>query len=171
LYLPISWHVPGRCSLKSSSVPDSMKHYAFRDAEFTSAREKGLVLKAWVRFLKSGLRWEHFSDRLYKHLINHCSFIAYYNRNKFYAMYFTNGEGTLRFLSQFDKRGECRSVEYGESWWCNRGDYEDVNGAMIEEGSRYIPALLEQASAKVKAADLAEARRLSAKHGFEIQPG
>jgi hypothetical protein len=51
-----------------------MKQYAFSDAEFLSAREKLLVLKAWVRFLKNGLRWEDFSDRLYKHLINHCSF-------------------------------------------------------------------------------------------------
>ena len=87
-----------------------MKQYAFNGAQFLSAREKALVLKAWVRFLKNGLRWEDFSDRLYTHLINHCSFIAYYNRTKFYAMYFTNGEGTMRFLSQFDKRGECRSV-------------------------------------------------------------
>src|SRR5207245_10219143 len=61
----------------SSSVPDSMKQYAFRDAEFMSAREKALVLKAWVRFLKNGLREEDFSDRLYTHLINHCSFIAH----------------------------------------------------------------------------------------------
>ena len=39
---------------------------------------------------------------------------------------------------------------------------------MIEEASQY---LLEQASAKAKEADLTEARRLAAKHGFEIQQG
>jgi hypothetical protein len=120
-----------------------MKQYAFRDAEFMSAREKALVLKAWVRFLKNGLRGEDFSDRLYKHLTLHCSFIAHYNRAGFYTTYFENGEDTTRFLSQFDKRGECRSVEYGGSWWLN-GDYEDLTRAMIEEASRYIPALMEQ---------------------------
>jgi len=145
-----------------------MKQYAFRDAEYMSAREKALVQKAWVRFLKNGLRGEDFSDRLYAHLINYSSFIAHYDRAGFYATYFENGEDTMRFLAQFDKRGECRSVEYGASWWLN-GDYEDLNRAMIEEASRCIPALLEQASAKAKETDLAEARRLAAKHGFEIQ--
>jgi indole-3-glycerol phosphate synthase len=146
-----------------------MKQYAFRDAEFMSAREKALVLKAWVRFLKNGLRWEDFSDRLYKHLSLHCSFIAHYNRAGFYATYFENGEDTTRFLSQFDKRGECRSVEYGGSWF--DGEYEDLRIAMVEEASEYIPTLIDQASGKAKAADLAEVRRLASKHGFKIQQG
>jgi len=147
-----------------------MKQYAFGDAQFMSAREKLLVLKAWVRFLKNGLRREDFSDRLYKHLTNHCSFIAHYDRAGFYATYFENGEDTTRFLSQFDKCGDCLSVEYGASWWLH-GDYEDVNGAMIEEASWYIPALMEQAAVKAREADLAEARRLAARHGFEVQQG
>ena len=147
-----------------------MKQYAFNDAQFLSAREKALVLKAWVRFLKNGLRWEDFSDRLFTHLSLHCSFIAHYNRAGFYATYFENGEDTMRFLSQFDKRGDCLSVEYGATWWLH-GDNEDVNEAMIEEASAYIPTLIEQASDQAKAADLAEAQRLAAKHGFEIQQG
>jgi hypothetical protein len=146
-----------------------MKQYAFSDSEFMSAREKALVLKAWVRFLKNGLRQEDFSDRLYKHLINHCGFIAHYSLAGYYATYFENGDDTTRFLSQFDKGGECHSVEYGGSWF--DGEYEDLNRAMIEEASGYIPTLMEQASGKAKEADLAEARRLAAKHGFEIQQG
>ena len=141
-----------------------MKQYAFSDAEFMSAREKALVLKAWVRFLKNGLRLEDFTDRLYQHLHLHCSFIAHYNRAGFYATYFENGEDTTRFLSQFDKRGDCLSIEYGASWWLH-GDNEDVNAAMIEEASAYIPTLMDQASGKAKEADLAEAQRLAAKHG------
>ena len=39
---------------------------------------------------------------------------------------------------------------------------------MIEEASGYIPALEEQALAGARDADLAEARRLAAKHGFEV---
>jgi hypothetical protein len=147
-----------------------MKQYAFSDAQFMSAREKALVQKAWVRFLKNGLREEDFSDRLYTHLMLHCSFIAHYDRVGFYATYFENGADTKRFLAQFDKRGESHSVEYGGSWWLN-GDFEDVNRAMIEEASMYIPTLMEQASGKAKEADLAEARRLAAKHGFQVQQG
>ena len=141
--------------------------YAFRDARFLSAREKALVLKAWVRFLKRGLCLEDFTKRLYEHLHLHCSFIAHYNRVGFYAEYFENGEDTVRFLSQFDKRGDCRSVEYGHTLWLP-GDYEDLNRVMVEEASTYVPALLEDAHTAQRQADLAEARRLAAKHGLEL---
>ena len=144
-----------------------MKQYAFRDAEFLIAREKALVLKAWVRFLKNGLREEDFSDRLYTHLINHCSFIAHYNRAGFYAEYFERGEDTAQFLSQFDARGECRSVEYGWTLWL-QGDYADLNQAMIDEGTKYIPSLMEKARQSGRDADLAEARRLLGKHGLQL---
>lgn len=92
-----------------------MKH-SFRDAPFMSGREKALVLKAWVRFLRRGLRDADFSGRLYRHLINHCSFIAYYDRAGFYDTYFAAGEDAARFLSQFDARGGCSSVEYGNDF-------------------------------------------------------
>jgi hypothetical protein len=45
-----------------------MTQYQFRDTEFMTAREKELVLRAWVRFLEQGLRFEDFSRRLYEHL-------------------------------------------------------------------------------------------------------
>ena len=144
-----------------------MTQYQFREAEFMSAREKELVLKAWVRFLKHGLRLEDFSRRLYEHLHLHCQFIAHYNRAGFYQTYFENGEDTLRFLSQFDKRGECRSVEYGMISW-REGAYEDLARAMIEEASAYLPALSGTAQAEQRNADIAEAKRLLAKHGHEF---
>ncbi len=87
-----------------------MKKYEFRDVEFMSAREKELVLKAWVRFVRNGLRFEDFTRRLYEHLHLHCGFIAHYDRAGFYRTYFENEEETVLFLSQFDKRGESRSV-------------------------------------------------------------
>jgi len=134
-----------------------MKQYAFNGAQFLSAREKALVLKAWVRFLKNGLRWEDFSDRLYTHLSLHCSFIAHHNRAEFYATYFENGEDTSAVIACPSSMGH--------------RDNEDVNEAMIEEASAYIPALLGQASGKAKETDLAEAQRLAAKHDFKIQQG
>ena len=144
-----------------------MTQYQFRDTEFMSAREQELVLKAWVRFMRKGLRFEDFSRRLYEHLHLHCQFIAHYDRAGFYRTYFANGEDTLRFLSQFDQRGECRSVEYGMRSLLD-GDYGDLAKAMIEEASPYIPALGEHAQAQQREADLAEARRLLAKHGREL---
>jgi hypothetical protein len=144
-----------------------MKQYRFRDAEFMSAREKELVLKSWVRFLKHGMRYEDFSRRLYEHLHLHCHFIAHYDQAVFYQTYFSNGEDTVLFLSQFDKRGECRSVEYGGSSWLV-GEYEDLARAMVEEASTYIPELLEKAQAKQRKSDIEEAHRLLAKQGHEL---
>ena len=140
--------------------------YTFRDGEFMSGRDKQSVLVAWIRFLKGGLRRADFIQRLYVHLSLHCSFIAHYSRAGFYAEYFERGEDTARFLSQFDKRGECRSVEYGGTWWL-QGEYADLNGAMVEEAAVFIPALVESARAARRAADIAEAQRLLAKHGLQ----
>jgi hypothetical protein len=145
-----------------------MKKYEFRDVEFMSAREKELVLKAWVRFLKKGLMLKDFSNRLYEHLSLHCQFIAHYDRAGFHRTYFEKGEDTVRFLSQFDKRGECRSIEYGMTSWLG-GNYGDLARAMIEEASPYIPKLIEDAQARQREADLAEARKLLAKHGHELR--
>jgi hypothetical protein len=142
-----------------------MEHI-FRDAEFMSARDKQLVLKAWVRFLKNGLRFENFPKRLYEHLHLHRSFIAHYNLAGFYAEYFENGQDTVRFLSQFDSRGECRSVEYGGPWRQSR-ESADLNEAMLEEGSRFIPALIEEAQTAQRDADIAVAHMLLAKHGLQ----
>jgi len=147
---------------------DAMQTHTFRNSPFMSARDKELVLKAWVRFLKHGLRWEDFNDRLYNHLHLHCSFIAHYNRLGFYETYFESGEDTVRFLSQFDKRGECRSVEYGVGGWSNE-EYEDLAQAMIEEAAAYVPELMRTAAKKERNDDIAEAKRLLAKHGLTAE--
>ncbi len=140
-----------------------MTKHEFRASEFMTIREKELVLKTWLRFLGNGLRFKDFTDRLYKHLHLHCGFIAHYDRPGFYETYFENGEDTVRFLSRFDKRENLQSVGYGGS-----GEYEDLARAMIEEGAAFIPKLMEAARAKQRAADLAEAQRLLAKHGVEV---
>lgn len=140
--------------------------FRFCDSKFMSAREKDLVLNAWVRFLERGLRFDDFSDRLYKHLTLHCSFIAHYDRRGFYDTYFNRGEDTILFLSQF--HGKCRSVEYGGSSWFG-GDCEDLNGAMIDKATRYIPPLIETALDRQREADISAAEELLAKHGIELK--
>jgi len=148
----------------------------FQDSEFMTAEEKQLVLKQWLTFLKHGCKWEHFTKRLYHHLIQHCSFIAHYDRSGFYADYFETGDDRAKFLSQFDKRKAApfsgrnipRSVEYGTIYWAE-DDYADINLAMIEAASGYIPALLKESAIQQRAADIAEAKALLAKHGIALE--
>ena len=141
--------------------------YTFRKVEFMSVRDKQLVLKGWVRFLKGGLRFADFTSRLYEHLHLNCSFIAHFSQSGFYATYFEHGEDTVKFLSQFDKRGDGQAVELGGSWWLEGGDCDDLNKAMVEEGVKFIPTLIEKAQAEQQDADVAHARALLAKHGLK----
>ena len=90
--------------------------HAFTNEKFMSMEEKHTVLKAWERFLRGGLKWTQFTKALYHHLNQHCSFIAHYNRASFYSVYFERPTSIRTFLSQFDNRGPCKSVEYGWNW-------------------------------------------------------
>ena len=140
---------------------------AMSDTRFMSAKEKERVLKQWGTFLKHGCRREHFTKTLYDHLNQHCSFIAHYDRGGFYATYFENGDDTAHFLTQFDKRGDCQSVEYGGTGWM-KGEYSDVNRAMVEVAAQCAPQLMEQALQKQRTADIITARALLAKHGITV---
>jgi hypothetical protein len=109
-----------------------------KDGYFQSGREKALVLRDWERFLpvlKENDPLEHiyqrFTDRLYKHLTLHCSYIAHYDRNGFIGTYFTDPEDTPKFLQQFDKDKDHASYEYGMTYWLT-GDSEDINEAMCD---------------------------------------
>lgn len=108
------------------------------DAKFMTATEKELVLKQWTTFVKHGFKFEHFTDRIYKHLTLHCSFIAHFNRLGFYETYFIDHEDTLRFLGQFDKDRGCNSVEYGGDYWINHPEMSDLNQALIGAVEPYL---------------------------------
>lgn len=144
-----------------------------QDTKFMSARDKELVLQAWERFLKNGLRPEDFTQRLYDHLIQHCSFIAHYDRGGFYGTYFRCGEATAHFLSQFDKSkagpgGVPKSIEYGMTYWATNEEYADINQAMVEVATQYIPLLTHRAAHAQKEADIQQARALLRRQGIEI---
>ncbi len=109
----------------------------FTDAKFTSAKDKRLTLKAWITFLKRGLKRQHFTKRLYKHLIQHCSFIAHYNLNGFYSYYFTDPNRTKDFICQFDNDKGQNSIEIGTTYWLTSQDYSDINGAMCNALNEY----------------------------------
>ena len=113
----------------------------FRDVRFMVAAEKQCVLRQWVGFMKSGFDERHFMKSLYKHLIQHCSFIAHFNRGGFYAVYFEDPSATQRFLDQFDRSKGCMSVEYGYAGWINDEDYRDINGAMVDAATGLLSEL------------------------------
>lgn len=149
---------------------------AFTDARFMSAAQKRLVIRAWERFLKEGLRWKDFTHGLYEHLIQHCSFIAHYDRAGFFACYFAHGEDAMHFLSQFDARsagpgGLPLCIEYGYDNWARDGEYGDINQAMICTASLYIPQLLPILNDLQYREDVARIMRIAQKHNITVTVG
>jgi len=139
-----------------------------KDVQFMPADEKRKVLRQWTPFLKNGLSRDYFAKSLYEHLINHCSFIAHYDINGFYATYFEEPEDTITFLSQFDNRnGIPKSVEYGWTYWYTDSDYNDINAEMCRIARRYIPALIKKCQTAQQEKDVTRAELLLAKHGLK----
>jgi hypothetical protein len=123
------------------------------------------IIKAWVAFLKSGFAQAKFTQSLYHHLYQHCSFIAHFDRHGFYAVYFTtDAEATLKFIDQFDPNGHGLAAELGGHHW-RTGDCADINEAMREAARPFISKLREATKAAEKTRDLVTARTLLAKHG------
>ena len=138
------------------------------DTTYMTAKEKELVLKAWKTFIKNGLKWEHFTDRLYKHLINNASFIAHYNRLGFYDTYFERPEDTARFLQQFDIDYGNLSVEYGGTWWLTQEDYNDINSAMCQAIEPFKLAIYSRCLENERERDVTYAKALLSKHGISV---
>ena len=137
----------------------------FKDAKFMTAVEKAMVWKQWKAFIAGGFQWKHFTERIYKHLSLHCSFIAHYSRAGFYDTYFSNPEDTIRFVSQFDGSRGCISVEYGMDFWL-KGEYEDLNQSMCEAIEPYKESIYQKSAERIRDRDLTQARSLLAKHGL-----
>jgi hypothetical protein len=123
----------------------------FSDEQFMTAQEKTLVLNAWERFLRLGLRRQDFTKALYRHLTLHCSFIAHYSIDGFYSVYFgTQGyygprsqaedrQATRDFLRQFLTGN---SVEYGGARYWLTGSCADLNRAMMDVAKIHAPSLI-----------------------------
>ena len=142
--------------------------YQLQDSKFLSAKDKKLILKQWKTFLTRGLRFEDFTDRLYKQLSLRCEFIAHFDRGGFYSTYFVDPEDTIRFLHQFDIDFGFRSVEYGMTLWVEDSDCRDVNRIMCEIVAPLKASLYEQLSKESTKKDLEKARLLLEKHGMQL---
>ena len=108
----------------------------FTDAQFMTARQKQLVLKDWERFLRHGLKRDHFTKRLYQHLHLHCGFIAHYNIHGFYSEYFEAGQDTERFFEHFCSYTAQNFGAYVE--------YDDVNRAMRDAYEQHRVGITQQ---------------------------
>ena len=153
-----------------------MADFQFSDERFMSADEKSKVLCAWKRFLESGCEKTRFTEALYHHLIQHCCFIAHYDRHGFYDFYFGRIEGDLfRFLDQFDPGKPGISAEYGVTYWLDSHHTgSDLNRAMRETAGPYLRILRQQFEEIRRQADIGAARQLLGRYGLvvaEASPG
>ena len=137
----------------------------FKDVQFMTAKLKTKVFRAWVRFLKSNFNRTQFSEELYDHLIQHCQFIAHFNRQGFYNVYFDDPQGTLKFVAQFDPNGSGRSVEYGQDGWLS-GDYKDINEAMRRVMGEFVERLTARANSTERRRDAVIVKLICKKHGW-----
>ena len=113
----------------------------FTDAQFMTAPEKELVLKAWEKFLRHGLGKAQFTKRLYEHLHLHCGFIAHYHIHGFYSEYFQAGQDIERFFEQFCSYTAQNLGAYAE--------YDDLHVAMRAAYERHKASITRQAEADV----------------------
>jgi len=148
-----------------------LSRYKFSDAEFLAADDKAKTLRDWERFLRLGMKFESFSNRLYKHLTLHCSFIAHYDRHGFYHTYFVKPAMARKFLSQFDGSNGGGAIELGMTYWLTDARYADINRAMCDVAEVYAPMFYPELESQERERDLALAKQLVAKwEGTAGQP-
>ncbi len=144
----------------------------FSDEPFMSREEKKRVLKAWIRFLKNGCAKTQFTEALYHHLSQHCSFIAHFDRQGFYDFYFGRINASLfRFFDQFDPQLAGVSAEYGGVHWLSpHNTGADLNHAMRGVAGAYLQALRHEFAEVRRQRDIGDASRTLARYGFTIVP-
>ena len=145
-----------------------MKEHQFSSVKFMRKEEKEKVLKDWKYFIESVFSYRAFTKRIYQHLTLHCMFIAHYSKDGFYSIYFIDPEDTLKFLRQFDKNFNFKSIEYGSDIWL-KGDYEDINRAMCEEIEECKKELYQRLNPKMRENVVREIDSLCEKHGIGIK--
>jgi len=137
-----------------------------------TVKEKQLVLKNWIAFLKHlaiskgeveqdkygntiPILFRHFTKRLYEHLHLHCGYIAHYNQFGFFQTYFEEPENTQLFFERFMAN---RSID----------DYTDLNNVMKDEADKMLKSINDKAEKEQKELDIERARGLLNKHGIEL---
>ena len=132
----------------------------YTDAEFMSAKEKDQIYKHWSHFLVVLLvdvdkAFNHFSERLYKHLSLHCGFIAHYNRKGFFDTYFSGG---IEEFNAFVKT-------IRENSWMK--EYQDINKAMMNLLDEHLEKLERIFENRSFAKDLYELKNIMIRNKLE----
>ena len=128
--------------------------YNFTDVKFLTARAKKLILKSWISFLKSGLKREKFTKRLYEHLHLHCGFIAHYDINGFYETYFNGDyEDKQRFFTNFEGDGYHYTDEYTDINQAMASEYKAVKNIVFEDAQKQSDQRFEVLKACFKRAE------------------
>jgi hypothetical protein len=142
----------------------------FADEQFMSGAEKKKVLRAWNRFLKNACVKSQFTEDLYVHLTQHCSFIAHFDRHGFYNFYFERmTESVFRFFDQFDPQKPGISAEYGATYWLSKHNTgADLSHAMREAAGPFLQGLRQTFAEAKRQQDIAVASHLLAAHGLVI---
>lgn len=133
--------------LRGKVIPGKMS-----DAEFMSASEKEKVIKQWASFIKSGFRFDMFTENLYKHLHLHCGYIAHYDKSGYYYTYW-NDEVIRYARGNGNDTGPTPKTFYEWESFLDQftiwGDYYDINVMMmrtLHDGlSKVVSMLLNEA--------------------------
>lgn len=134
----------------------------FEDGKLMPGIEKRIVYRDWERFVVSRFAFKLFTDKLYKHLIYHCAFIAHYNKVGFFSYYFMeDNQRKIAFIEQFVSG---RSVEYGDMTWLTGDDYRDINTAMMELMQKYSDKLKSELNEAVFKEDMEKIKSIMDKH-------
>lgn len=96
----------------------TFKPEQFTDTKFETAADKARFANLFVRFVKGGYKWEHFTDPFYNKLMNRFGHIAHYNRLGFYEEFFTDTARQYNFIRQ--------TLDYP----CYNCDHSDVEKAI-----------------------------------------
>ena len=129
----------------------------FKPTQWDTTQAKACFADQFVRFVLNDFARQDFTDRFYRRLSNTFGHIADYNRDGFWAAFFTTTADKVRFLE--------RTVEYacyGDPAWT----YSDVERALQDwvRTSSVLDHYRKHLAAETEAAERAELARLQNKY-------
>lgn len=135
----------------------------YRDAQYMTAEEKRRAFRTFQKVIRSR-SIERLDKNLYRHLTQHCGFIAHFDIEGFKAAY--RGRSFRRFVEHFDRNhpnfgGFCPV-------WVDQPEYADINRDMVDFVTAEAPRIYAELDEMERQAELAALQALAAKHGYRL---